>query len=46
MANATIKLSQAVVDQQHTLEQQNAAFNTTLGGLLKTASSGNLPDPG
>ena len=47
MANASIKLSQAVVDQQHTLEQQNAAFNTSLGGLLKTAASpGNLPDPG
>jgi hypothetical protein len=46
MANATIKLSQAVIDQQHTLEQQNAAFNTSLGGLLKTASPGNLPDPG
>ena len=47
MANASIKLSQAVVDQQHTLEQQNAAFNTSLGGLLKTvAAPSNLPDPG
>jgi hypothetical protein len=47
MANGSIKLSQAVVDQQHTLAQQNAAFNTSLGGLLENAASpGNLPDPG
>jgi hypothetical protein len=47
MATLSIKLSQAVVDQQHTLEQQNGAFNESLGGLLDVAGSpGDLPDPG
>lgn len=34
MASVTITLSQDVVDQQHKLEQENAAYDGSIGGML------------